>query len=160
MSSAHSMNARKCAHAQKLTPARQSCMNQARSEEEEKERKRDMKDRGQEADGKKGSPTKQNQEREIVSKGPKLESQRFFVTLYDICQFPPWHKILELKNNLCNCLSTMPEHNRQQGMELQQQRHFSMVLGTDRIAEADKKESLKPTKKTNLTDCQPNVVVG
>ena len=33
-------------------------MNQARSEEEEKERKRDRKDRGQEADGKKGSPTK------------------------------------------------------------------------------------------------------
>ena len=34
-------------------------MNQARSEEEEKERKRDRKDSGQEADGKKGSPTKQ-----------------------------------------------------------------------------------------------------
>ena len=34
-------------------------MNQARSEEEEKERKRDRKDRGQEANGKKGSPTKQ-----------------------------------------------------------------------------------------------------
>ena len=42
------------------TPLRQSHMNQARSEEEEKERKRDRKDRGQEADGKKGSPTKQN----------------------------------------------------------------------------------------------------
>ena len=37
------------------TPLRQSRMNQARSEEEEKDRK----DRGQEADGKKGSPTKQ-----------------------------------------------------------------------------------------------------
>ena len=35
-------------------------MNQARSEEEEKERKRDRKNRGQEADGKKGRPTKQN----------------------------------------------------------------------------------------------------
>ena len=34
-------------------------MNQARSEEEEKEMKRDRKDRGQEADGKKGSPAKQ-----------------------------------------------------------------------------------------------------
>ena len=34
-------------------------MNQERLEEEEKERKRDRKDRGQEADGKKGSPTKQ-----------------------------------------------------------------------------------------------------
>ena len=31
---------------------------QVRSEEEEKENKRDMKDRSQEADGKKGSPTK------------------------------------------------------------------------------------------------------
>ena len=41
------------------TPLRQSRMNQARSEEEEKERKKDRKDRGQEADGKKGSPTKQ-----------------------------------------------------------------------------------------------------
>ena len=38
------------------TPLRHSRMNQARSEELEKERKRD---RGQEADGKKGSPTKQ-----------------------------------------------------------------------------------------------------
>ena len=36
-----------------------SRMNQARLEEEEKEMKRDRKDRGQEADGKKGSPTKQ-----------------------------------------------------------------------------------------------------
>ena len=36
-----------------------SRMNQAKSEEEEKERKRDRKDGGQEADGKKGSPTKQ-----------------------------------------------------------------------------------------------------
>ena len=32
-------------------------MNHARSEEEEKERKRDRKDRGQETDGKKGSTT-------------------------------------------------------------------------------------------------------
>ena len=42
------------------TPRRQSRMNQARSEEEKKERKRDRKDRGKEADGKNGSPTKQN----------------------------------------------------------------------------------------------------
>ena len=41
------------------TAVRHSRMNQARSEEEEKERKRDRKDRGQEADGKKGSLTKQ-----------------------------------------------------------------------------------------------------
>ena len=40
-------------------PLRHSRMNQGKSEEEEKERKRDRKDRGQEADGKKGSPTKQ-----------------------------------------------------------------------------------------------------
>ena len=39
------------------TPLRQWRMNQARSEDEGKERKRDRKDRGQEADGKIGSPT-------------------------------------------------------------------------------------------------------
>ena len=38
---------------------RHSRMNQARSEGEEKERKRDWEDRDQEVDGKKGSPTKQ-----------------------------------------------------------------------------------------------------
>ena len=47
------------------TSLRQSRMNQARSEEEEKERKKDRKDRGQEADGKKGSPTKQNTSEEL-----------------------------------------------------------------------------------------------
>ena len=41
------------------TPDRHSRINQARSDEEEKERKRDRKDRNQEADGKKGSLTKQ-----------------------------------------------------------------------------------------------------
>ena len=41
MSSAHSMNARKCVHAQKPYPVRHSRMNQAREEEEEKERKRE-----------------------------------------------------------------------------------------------------------------------
>ena len=41
------------------TPVRHSRMNQARSVEEEKERKRDRKDRGHEADGKKGCPTKE-----------------------------------------------------------------------------------------------------
>ena len=40
------------------TPVRYSSMNQARSEEEEKERKRDRKDGGLKAYGKKGSPTK------------------------------------------------------------------------------------------------------
>ena len=47
------------------TPQIHSLMNQASSEEEEKERKRDRKDRGQEADGKKGSPTKQNTSKEL-----------------------------------------------------------------------------------------------
>ena len=46
-------------------------MNQARSEEEEKERKRDRKDRGQEADGKKGSPTKQNTSEELKQGLPR-----------------------------------------------------------------------------------------
>ena len=42
MSSAHSMNARKCVYKQKPYPSQAySCMNHARSEEEEKERKRD-----------------------------------------------------------------------------------------------------------------------
>ena len=41
------------------TPVMHSRMNQARSEGEEKERKRDKKDRGQEADGMKCSLTKQ-----------------------------------------------------------------------------------------------------
>ena len=48
-----------------LMALKQSRMNQARSEEEVKERKRDRKDRGQEADGKKGSPTKQNTSEEL-----------------------------------------------------------------------------------------------
>ena len=59
------MNARKCVHAQKPYPLRQSRMNQARSVEEEKERKRDRKDRGQEVDKKKGSPTNQNTSEEL-----------------------------------------------------------------------------------------------
>ena len=61
MSSALSMNTRKCVHAQKAkspTQLRQSRMNQARSEEEEKERKKDGKNRGQKADVKKGSQKK------------------------------------------------------------------------------------------------------
>ena len=41
------------------TPVRHSCMNQARSEKDKKERKRDRKDRSQVADGKKSSQTKQ-----------------------------------------------------------------------------------------------------
>ena len=62
MSSAHSMNARKCVHMHKSpTQLRHSRMNQARLKEEDKERKKDRKDSFQEAVGKKGSPTKQNQ---------------------------------------------------------------------------------------------------
>ena len=58
MSSAHSMNARKCVHAQKLYQifafAHESSKVGGRVK-----REGDRKDRGQEADGKKGSPTKQ-----------------------------------------------------------------------------------------------------
>ena len=49
-------------------------MNQAREEEEEKGRKRDRKDRGQEADGKKGSPTKQNTSEELKQGLPRHSS--------------------------------------------------------------------------------------
>ena len=52
-------------------PVRHSRMNQARSEEEEKERKRDRKDRGQEADGQKGSSTKQNISEELKQGLPR-----------------------------------------------------------------------------------------
>ena len=49
MSSAYTLNARKCVHTQKPYSCQAFAMNQARSEKEEKERK---KDRGQEIDGK------------------------------------------------------------------------------------------------------------
>ena len=48
-------------------------MNQARSEEAENERKRDRKDRGQEADGKKGSPTKQKHIRATKTRPTKAQ---------------------------------------------------------------------------------------
>ena len=72
-----SMNARKlCPWMQESVsmhkspaPVRHSRMNQARSEEEEKERKRDRKDRGQEADGKKGSPNKTKNSSEELKQG-------------------------------------------------------------------------------------------
>ena len=44
------------------TPVSYSRMNQARLEEEEKERKKDRKDGWQEADGKKGNPNKNQSE--------------------------------------------------------------------------------------------------
>ena len=57
MSSAHSINARKCIHAQKPYPS------QAFAHESSKVggrgKKKDWKERGQEADEKKNSPTKQ-----------------------------------------------------------------------------------------------------
>ena len=66
MSSAHSMNARKCVHAQKPYPAQAVAHESSKvGKREEEERKRDRKDRGQEADGKKGSPTKQNTSEEL-----------------------------------------------------------------------------------------------
>ena len=55
----HSMNARKCVHAQKPYPS-QAIAHKASKVRGKKGMKRDRKDRGQEADGKKGSPTKQN----------------------------------------------------------------------------------------------------
>ena len=56
MRSAHFMNARKCVHAQKLYSLQAF---ETRSQEEENERKRDRKDKSQDSNGKKGSPTKQ-----------------------------------------------------------------------------------------------------
>ena len=52
------------------TQLRHLRMNQARSEEEENE-KRDKKDGGQEAAGKKGSPTKQNTSEELKQGLPR-----------------------------------------------------------------------------------------
>ena len=46
-------------------PVRYSRMNQARSEEDEKEREKDRNDRGQEADGKNGSPKNKNMSDEL-----------------------------------------------------------------------------------------------
>ena len=65
MSSAHSMDARKRVQLSMhkiLTQLWQSRMNQARSEEKEKETKRDRKDRGQEADGKAAQQNKNTSE--------------------------------------------------------------------------------------------------
>ena len=59
MSPAHSMNARKCVHAQKPYSFQIFAHESSKVGGKGKERKKDRKDRGQEADGKKGSPTKQ-----------------------------------------------------------------------------------------------------
>ena len=63
MSLAHSMNARKCVHAQKPCPsqafAHESSKVRGRGKTKKRGIKRDRKDRGQEADGKTGRPTKQ-----------------------------------------------------------------------------------------------------
>ena len=68
------------------TPFRQSRMNQARSEEEEKERKRDRKNRGQEADGKKGSPTKEKRIRGTKTRPTYLGTgYSIYITFYDYC---------------------------------------------------------------------------
>ena len=66
------------------TPVRHSRMNQARSAEDEKERKRDRKDRGQEADGKKGSPTKKNTLEELTQGLPRHSSGKPFNAQKDI----------------------------------------------------------------------------
>ena len=60
MSLAHSMNARKCVHAQKPYSTKAFPHESSKVQRKRKKRKRDRKDRGQEADGKKGSPTKKN----------------------------------------------------------------------------------------------------
>ena len=71
MSSAHSMNARKCVHAQKLYSCQAFAHESSKVGGRGKERKRDRKDRGQEADGKKGSPTKQNTSEELKQASSK-----------------------------------------------------------------------------------------
>ena len=63
ISLAHSMNARKCVHAKKPYSF-QAFAHESRLEEEEKDRK----DRGEEAYGKKVSPTKQLQTIRTISK--------------------------------------------------------------------------------------------
>ena len=60
MSSAHSMNARKCVHAQKPYPSQTFTHQASNSFEARSENEGDKRDIGQEADGKKGSPTKQS----------------------------------------------------------------------------------------------------
>ena len=57
MSSAHSMNARKCVHAEEPYSYRAFAHESSKVGGRGKERNRDRKDSGQEADGKKGSPT-------------------------------------------------------------------------------------------------------
>ena len=61
MSSAHFMNARKCVYKQKPYPSQafvyESCKVGGRGKR--KEERQDRKDKGQDADGKKGSPTNQ-----------------------------------------------------------------------------------------------------
>ena len=80
MSSAHSMNARKCVHAQKPYPSQ--ALNQSRSEKNESikvrekgKREGDRKDRGQMADGKKNKP-KPNEKKKIS------EEIKFFNLIY------------------------------------------------------------------------------
>ena len=59
MSSAHSMNARKCVHAQKPYPSQAFAHKSSKVGGRGKRVEERQKDRGQEPDGKKGSPTKQ-----------------------------------------------------------------------------------------------------
>ena len=60
MSSAHSMNARKCVHAQKPYPSQAFTHQASNFFEAGSENKGDKRDIDQEADEKKGSPTKQS----------------------------------------------------------------------------------------------------
>ena len=66
------MNARKCVHAQKPYPSQAFAHESNNVGRRKKEKKRDGKDRGQEADGKKSSPTKQNTSEELKQGLPAL----------------------------------------------------------------------------------------
>ena len=60
MSSTYSMNARKCFHGQKPYPTQAFAYESSKvGGRGKRDEERDRKDRGQETDGKKGSPTKQ-----------------------------------------------------------------------------------------------------
>ena len=81
-------------HECKKVCLRHSRMNQARSKDEEKERKRDRKDRrGQEADRKKGSPTKQKTHRRNENKAYIPRHMLRLPKKGEECQTSPRHKI-------------------------------------------------------------------
>ena len=82
MSSAHSVNARKCVHAQKPYPSQAFAHESSKVRGRVKEMKRDRKDRGQETDGKKGSPTKQKHIRGTKTM-PTWAQQKCLIVLHE-----------------------------------------------------------------------------